>query len=156
MANQTQTKAKAATKAAPKAAPKIVSTNDTAKAAAKAAALPTTNLQSSAKVSAARKASQAPKGTQAPKADSGAANIVAMIVEGIARRIEAKSPFYATALAYHARNKTVFPRARNNETRAALKVEDVAQVFDMHDKKILASGNAKGQAMFDVYMMQRT
>lgn len=151
MANQTQTKAKAATKAAPKAAPKIVSTNDTAKAAAKAAGLPTTNLQSSAKANAARKA---PKAAQAPKADSGTANIVAMIVQGIAKRIEAKSPFYATALAYHARNKTQFPRARNNETRAALKVEDVAQVFDMHDKKILASGNAKGQAMFDVYMMQ--
>ena len=92
---------------------------------------------------------------QAPKAPS-TAGIVAMIVEGISKRIEAKSPFYATALAYHARNKTQFPRARNNETRAALKAEDVATVFEQHDKKILASGNAKGQAMFDVYMMQRT
>ena len=91
---------------------------------------------------------------QAPKAPS-TAGIVAMIVEGIAKRIEAKSPFYATALSYHARNKTAFPRARNNETRAALKVEDVETVFDQHDKKILASGNAKGQAMFDVYMMSK-
>ena len=92
---------------------------------------------------------------QASKAPN-AAGIIAMIVEGIAKRIEAKSPFYATALSYHARNKTAFPRARNNEIRAALKVEDVETVFDQHDKKILASGNAKGQAMFDVYMMQRT
>ena len=98
----------------------------------------------------------APKAAPKASSPSNAAGIVAMIVEGIAKRIEAKSPFYATALAYHARNKTQFPRARNNETRAALKAEDVATVFDQHDKKILASGNSKGQAMFDVYMMQRT
>ncbi len=92
----------------------------------------------------------------AAKTATSGANIIAMIVEGIAKRIEAKSPFYTTALAYHARNKTQFPRARNNETRAELKAEDVAQVFEMHDKKILASGNAKGQAMFDVYMMAKS
>ena len=137
MTNKTQTIAKTAAKTAPKAAPKAIATKTAQAPKAKTAAKP-----------------QA-KAAQAPKADSGAANIVAMIVEGIARRIEAKSPYYATALAYHARNKTQFPRARNNETRAALKAEDVEQVFDMHDKKILASGNAKGQAMFDVYMMNR-
>lgn len=90
----------------------------------------------------------------AKTATSGTASIIAMIVEGIAKRIE--SPYYKTAIAYHARNKTQFPRARNNETRAALKVEDVEQVFDQHDKRILAAGNSKGQAMFDVYMMSRT
>lgn len=104
----------------------------------------------------ATKTAAKPAAKTAAKTATGGASIVAMIVEGIAKRIEAKSPFYATALAYHARNKTAFPRARNNETRAALKVEDVAQVFDMHDKKILASGNAKGQAMFDVYMMAKS
>lgn len=103
----------------------------------------------------APKTAAKPAAKPAAKTATTGASIVAMIVEGIAKRIEAKSPFYATALAYHARNKTAFPRARNNETRAALKVEDVAQVFDMHDKKILASGNAKGQAMFDVYMMAK-
>ena len=127
MANKTQTITKPAAKTAPKTAPKTA-----AKPAAKPAA------------------------KTAAKTATGGAGIVAMIVEGIAKRIEAKSPFYATALAYHARNKTQFPRARNNETRAALKVEDVATVFDQHDKKILASGNSKGQAMFDIYMMQRT
>ena len=96
----------------------------------------------------------APKAV-AQKTAPTTAGIVAMIVEGISKRIEAKSPFYATALAYHTRNRTQFPRTRNNETRAALKVEDVATVFDQHDKKILASGNAKGQAMFDVYMMSK-
>lgn len=103
--------------------------------------------KTAAKTTAKPVAKTAAKSTQAP-------SIVAMIVEGIAKRIE--SPFYKTALAYHARNKTQFPRARNNETRTALKVEDVAQVFEMHDKKILASGNAKGQAMFDVYMMAKS
>lgn len=131
MTNKTQTisKTTVAKKGAPaqKAAPKAVAQKTAPKTAAK----------------------------QAPKAPT-TAGIVAMIVEGIAKRIEAKSPFYATALAYHARNKTQFPRARNNETRAALKVEDVATVFDQHDKKILASGNAKGQAMFDVYMMAKS
>ena len=106
------------------------------------------------KPAAKPEAKQATKPAAKTEAETSGTAVIAMIVEGIAKRIE--SPFYKTALAYHARNKTAFPRARNNETRAALKVEDVAQVFDMHDKKILASGNAKGQAMFDVYMMQRT
>ena len=140
MANKTQTIAKtAATKTVQGA---------TAKAPVKA-------LKAPAKTAAAKtasKAKQAPKTEQAP----GAVSVVAMIVEGIAKRIEAKSAFYATALAYHARMKTQFPRARNNEVRATLKVEDVATVFEHHDKKILASGNAKAQAMFDVYMMEKT
>ena len=114
-------------------------TQTIAKPAAKTTAKPAAKTATKPATKPAAKTAQAP-------------SIVAMIVEGIAKRIE--SPYYKTAIAYHARNKTTFPRARNNETRAALKVEDVAQVFDQHDKKILASGNTKGQAMFDVYMMQ--
>lgn len=129
MADKTQTITKPAAKTAPKAAAKPAAKQAT-KPAAKSEAKPA-----------------------AKTAAGGTASLIAMIVEGIAKRID--SPYYKTAIAYHARNKTQFPRARNNETRAALKAEDVAQVFDMHDKKILASGNAKGQAMFDVYMMQR-
>lgn len=130
MADKTQTITKPAAKTAPKSAPKSA-----AKPAAKPAVKPA--------VKTAAKSAQAP-------------SIVAMIVEGIAKRIAGGSSYYATALAYHKKAGTVFPRARNNETRAALKVEDVEQVFDMHDKRILASGNAKGQAMLDVYMMQRS
>ena len=160
MANKTQTISKTtaakkgapAQKQAPKSASRIISTNDAAQAKQVAAGLPATNTLASAAAYKARKGSEASKASKAPST----AGIVAMIVEGISKRIGAKSPFYATALAYHARNKTAFPRARNNETRAAHKVEDVTTVFDQHDKKILASGNAKGQAMFDVYMMQRT
>lgn len=84
-----------------------------------------------------------------------AANIAGTIVEGIAKRIEAGSKFYARAIQYHKQAGTVFPRARNNETRASLKAEDVTEVFRQHDAHILASGNAKGQAMFDVYMMAK-
>ena len=124
MAQVQKTIAKPAAKAAPKAAPKA------AKAAPKAA-------------------------KAAPKAatTAAAANITGAIVEGIAKRIEAGSKFYARAMQYHKQAGTVFPRARNNETRAALKAEDVTEVFRQHDAHILASGNAKGQAMFDVYMM---
>ena len=102
---------------------------------------------------ATKPATKAPsKAKQAPAPASVA--IGAMIVEGIAKRIEAGSKFYARAIQYHKQAGTVFPRARNNERRAALKEEDVTEVFRQHDAHILAAGNAKGQAMFDVYMMQ--
>ena len=81
--------------------------------------------------------------------------IGAMIVEGIAKRIEAGSKFYARAIQYHKQAGTVFPRARNNERRAALKADDVTEVFRQHDAHILAAGNGNGQAMFDVYMMSK-
>lgn len=112
------------------------------------------------------KAAQAPKAApkattkatteaaQAPKA--AGANITGAIVEGIAKRIEAGSKFYARAMQYHKQAGTVFPRARNNERRASLKAEDVTEVFRQHDAHILAAGNATGQAMFDVYMMSKS
>ena len=119
-------------KAAPKAAPKAA-----AKAAPKAAA------------------KAAPKAAPKAATTAAAANITGAIVEGIAKRIEAGSKFYARAMQYHKQAGTAFPRARNNETRAALKAEDVTEVFRQHDAHILASGNAKGQAMFDIYMMSK-
>ena len=115
-----------------------------AKPAAKQAAKP------AAKPVAKQAQKPAAKAAQAP----AVANITGAIVEGIAKRIEAGSKFYARAMQYHKQAGTVFPRARNNETRAALKAEDVTEVFRQHDAHILAAGNANGQAMFDVYMMQ--
>ena len=105
-------------------------------------------------------AKPAAKATVKPAAKPAAANITGAnitgaIVEGIAKRIEAGSKFYARAMQYHKQAGTVFPRARNNETRAALKAEDVTEVFRQHDAHILAAGNANGQAMFDVYMMNK-
>ena len=115
-----------------------------AKPAAKPAA------KQAAKPAAKPAAKQAAKQAQKP----ANANITGAIVEGIAKRIEAGSKFYARAMQYHKQAGTVFPRARNNERRASLKAEDVTEVFRQHDAHILAAGNAKGQAMFDVYMMQ--
>jgi hypothetical protein len=99
-------------------------------------------------------AKPAAKQAAKPAAKPAVANITGAIVEGIAKRIEAGSKFYARAMQYHKQAGTAFPRARNNERRAALKAEDVTEVFRQHDAHILAAGNANGQAMFDVYMMQ--
>ena len=101
---------------------------------------------------AAKTASKTPAKQQTAPA---AVNIAAMVIEGIAKRIEAGSKFYARAIQYHKQAGTVFPRARHNERRAALKEEDVTEVFRQHDAHILAAGNGNGQAMFDVYMMSK-
>lgn len=128
MAQAQKTQTKAATKPAVKQAPKVA--NAAAKVAAKAA----------------------PKA--APKAEA-VPTITALIVTGIADRIAKGSRFYANALAYHAKAKTSFPRARNNERRAALNADKVAEVMRQHDAQVLAAGNGDAQAMFDVYMMNR-
>lgn len=101
----------------------------------------------------AKTASKTPAKQQTAPA---AANIAAMVIKGIAERIEAGSKFYARAMQYHKQAGTAFPRARNNERRASLKAEDVTEVFRQHDAHILAAGNATGQAMFDVYMMSKS
>ena len=108
-----------------------------------------------AKPAAKTAAKPAAKTAAKPAAKTAGANITGAIVEGIAKRIEAGSKFYARAMQYHAKAGTVFPRARNNERRASLKAEDVTEVFRQHDAHILAAGNATGQAMFDVYMMAK-
>lgn len=100
---------------------------------------------------AAKATSKVAKQQTAP----AAVNIAAMVIEGIAKRIDAGSKFYARAIQYHKQAGTVFPRARNNERRAALKADDVTEVFRQHDAHILAAGNGNGQAMFDVYMMSK-
>ena len=149
MTNKTQTITKPVAKAVAKAAPKT-----TIKGAPKVSKAKAIAAELAAPAIAAANVEKAAKA--AAKAATPAHAIIAMIVEGITKRIAGGSSYYATALSYHKKAGTVFPRARNNETRAALKVEDVEQVFDQHDKRILASGNSKGQAMFDVYMMSRT
>lgn len=107
---------------------------------------------------ATKAAVKAPAKAKSPaKAKTSAAvpALTATIVEGIATRLAAGSAFYKTALAYHVRNKTQFPVLATTQCVGALTKEDVAQVFDLHDKRILASGNAKGQAMLDVFMIAK-
>lgn len=116
---------------------------------------PVTKTAAKAATKPAAKTVAKPAATAKAKPASAEAGLIAFIVEGIAKRVEDGSAFYKTALAYHARHKTTFPRARNNERRATLKREDAETVFSLHDKKILAPGNGTGQAMFDVYMMAK-
>ncbi len=153
MAHKTQTITKPAAKTVAKTAPKT-----TIKGAPKVSKAKAIAAELAAPAIAAANVEKAAKATAkaAANAATPAHAIIAMVVEGIAKRISAGSSYYATAIAYHKKAGTVFPRARNNETRAALKVEDVETVFDQHDKRILASGNSKGQAMFDVYMMAKS
>lgn len=106
----------------------------------------------------AKQATKAPSKTQGktqgkaqPAVKEEPKTLAQLIVEGITQRIG--SPFYKTALAYHAKKGTAFPRPRNDMVRASLKADDVAEVFRQHDARVLASGNTKAQAMFDVYMM---
>ena len=145
MATRTRTEAKTAAKTTIKGAP-AVSAKLAAAAKSAAPKVAATKLEAKAKA----KATATAKATAKAKP----AGVTAAIIEGIAARIAQGSKFYATALAYHARQGTTFPRTRNNATRTGLTGDDVATVFAHHDKRILSSGNGRAQAMFDVYMMK--
>ena len=60
--------------------------------------------------------------------------------------------YYNTAIRYHAKRKTVFPRS---DAYKALTKADAEMVFDRHAKGVLASGSGIGQAVFDLYMMHK-
>ena len=60
--------------------------------------------------------------------------------------------YYSNALAYHRKQKTVFPRIVTATARAALTMEDVKDVIAQATKGILAAGSRKGQAVFDLMM----
>lgn len=99
--------------------------------------------------------SKTPNKTATQKAQGAAKTetqtLTQMIVDGITQRLG--SPFYKTAMAYHAKKGTAFPRPRNDMARAMLKEADVTEVFRQHDARVLASGNSKAQAMLDIFMM---
>lgn len=79
---------------------------------------------------------------------------IAYIVQGISERIAAGSAFYKSALSYHTKKATVFPRATvQAKLNGPLTKGQIDEVFHMHDAKILASNNILSQAMFDVYMV---
>lgn len=89
------------------------------------------------------------KATKATKAN----DLAAFIVAEVGKRIGSK--FYTRALSYHKEAGTVFPRERTAAARASLTQADVEETMRQHDAFILAAGNAKGQAVFDVYMMNK-
>lgn len=77
-------------------------------------------------------------------------DVTAFILAEVGKRIGSK--FYARALSYHKDAGTVFPRERTAAARASLTQADVEETMRQHDAHILAAGNIKGQAVFDVYM----
>lgn len=89
--------------------------------------------------------------TKAPAVKATKANdLTAFIVAEVGKRIGSR--FYKRALSYHAEAGTVFPRERTAAARASLTQADVEEAMRQHDAAVLAPGNAKGQAIFDVYM----
>lgn len=97
-----------------------------------------------------------PARKSAPKSAAKAKTVfslAAYVVETInAKLAEKGETYYTSALAYHAKRKTVFPRS---DAHKALTKEIADKVFDQHAKGILASGSAAGQAVFDLYMVSR-
>lgn len=80
-------------------------------------------------------------------------DLTAFIVAEVGKRIGSK--FYTRALSYHKEAGTVFPRERTAAARASLTQADVEETMRQHDAFILAAGSIKGQAVFDVYMMNK-
>lgn len=88
----------------------------------------------------------------APKAKK-LTGLAAYVVAQIDKRLTVKgATFYPSALAYHAKRGTKFPRS---EAYKALTQAEAEMVFDRHDKGTLASGSAVGQAVFDLYMVSK-
>lgn len=94
------------------------------------------------------------KATKTPKRAAVKFDPIAYIVQGITERIAAGSAFYKSALSYHTKKATVFPRPSvQAKLDGPLTKGQIDEVFHMHDAKILASNNILSQAMFDVYMV---
>ena len=111
----------------------------------------TTTTTKATKATKATTTKATTKATKAPAVKATkAGDLTAYILAEVGQRIGSK--FYKRALSYHADAATVFPRARTAATRAALTQADVEETMRQHDANVLAPGNAKGQAIFDVYM----
>ena len=63
------------------------------------------------------------------------------------------SRYYANANAYHKKQGTAFPRAVTADARASLTMVDVKAIMEQATKGILAAGNRKGQAVYDLMRM---
>lgn len=89
----------------------------------------------------------------AKKATATVFSLAAYVVAEINKRLAEKGEtYYTSALDYHKGRKTVFPRSDAHKT---LTKEAVDKVLTKHDKRVLASGHADGQAVFDLYMISK-
>lgn len=109
----------------------------------------TTKTAAKTKTAAAKTATKKTPAVKVAKQN----DLTAFIVAEVGKRIGSK--FYTRALSYHKEAGTVFPRERTAAARASLTQADVEETMRQHDAFILAAGNAKGQAVFDVYMMNK-
>jgi len=58
--------------------------------------------------------------------------------------------YYANANSYHKKMGTAFPRQVTAEARASLTMADVKAIIEQATKGVLAAGNRKGQAVYDL------
>jgi hypothetical protein len=58
--------------------------------------------------------------------------------------------YYGNANSYHRKQGTTFPRAVTADARAALTMTEVREVMEQATKGVLAAGNRKGQAVYDL------
>lgn len=58
--------------------------------------------------------------------------------------------YYSNANAYHRKQGTTFPRAVTADARASLTMADVKSIMESATKGVLAAGNRKGQAVYDL------
>ena len=58
--------------------------------------------------------------------------------------------YYANANAYHKKMGTTFPRQVTADARASLSMDDVKSIIEQATKGVLAAGNRKGQAVYDL------
>ena len=58
--------------------------------------------------------------------------------------------YYSNANSYHKKMGTVFPRAVTADARASLTMNDVKSVMEQATKGVLAAGNRRGQAVYDL------
>ncbi len=126
-------------------------TTATVKTARKVIAKPLTEEQKKARAAKAA----------ATKAAS-AYSFIALASKTIGDFLLAGSAFYGSALSYHRRQCTTFPRKRNESEIARLSAlpetaarAEVAAIVKMHDARTLAAGNKVAQCMFDLFMANR-
>lgn len=58
--------------------------------------------------------------------------------------------YYSNANSYHRKMGTAFPRQVTAEARASITMDDVKAVMEQATKGVLAAGNRKGQAVYDL------
>lgn len=58
--------------------------------------------------------------------------------------------YYGNANSYHRKQGTTFPRQVTADARASLSMNDVKEIMEQATKGVLAAGNRKGQAVYDL------